>query len=143
MGETVQKNVKTGRIKINKYNKISYNWNSSEMQNCEGQSLSGYDRIEAGYRWDCKSYSLRPEEWWLDENNAHVTKWNIDNNAVNTQKAYIKKKCDGIYNAPWIGKKVICNGDPSAYWGTSDGKFVPNNGGDYLWWQCQPGDRCK
>jgi len=117
---------------------------SESLPSCEGKSTFGFDRFEAGYKWDCKAYSQKPEDWWIEDNNADINfKWNIDPDAFNAQREYVRKKCDQIYNAPWIGNNVICNGTPKAYWGTVDGKFVPDNGGDYLWWQCQPGDRCN
>jgi len=106
---------------------------SGSLPSCEGKSAFGFDRFEAGYT-----------DWWIEENDADINfRWNIDPDAFNAQKEYVRKKCDQIYNAPWIGNDVICNGEPKAYWGTVDGRFVPNNAGDYLWWQCQPGDRCN
>jgi len=117
---------------------------SSAMQKCEGKSALGYDREEAGYKWDCKAYSVRPEDWWVEENNVRINnRWSVDDNALKAQKERARLLCDQMYNAPWIGTRRICNGAPHVYWGEHDGSFVPDNKGDVLWFQCMPGDECS
>jgi hypothetical protein len=123
------------------------NLKSSATQKCEGKSVLGFDRIEAGWKYDCKSRTFANTPAFLSANDAFVYKWDDLTNDETRKKIKIqsdnsKKICDGLYNAPWIGERVICNGTPSHFWGTSDCSFVPDNGGETLCWQCQPGDKC-
>jgi len=130
------------KYKINN-NPSPTNLKSSGMQKCEGKSALNYDRFEAGWKMDCKGYSERPEVWWVDENNAEIlNRWRLDEDVLDAQQERARLRCDQVYNAPWIGTTRICNGTPSPYWGAKDGSFVSQNGGDYLWFQCMPGDEC-